>query len=443
MPDEFTTHSLTNMATNNSLLTQLADDISKNIGILTDYLCQKNLPQPSFDPNGPLQLPFDADPSASAARIALIDASKQLHTLAVGPEETTRYLAFNDISLLGALHLLCHFQIPQNIPLDGTPISISSLSAKTGLSPSLLPRFLRMAISNHYFSEPRPGFIQHTPWSLPLAKDEKMRAVVWFRFSELLPAVSKLIDTTTQFPDSASPDDTAFRLAFGDTFFGYKEKHPEHMLKFGQFVDAFSTGETADSASAIAQAYPGWGELRQKSLVVDVGGGVGHVSAAIAQAHPQLRFCVQDFEDMRGEAEGCFAKHGVEERVVFAGHNFFDPQPEATRGAAVYFLRNILHDWSDVYCRRILKPIIEAMGPESRIVVADIVQPEVGVVCKTQDARVRALDLTMLVMFNAKERSYEEWEALFVSVDERLEITAVVGKPMMKRDSLIEVRLRP
>lgn len=108
----------------------------------------------------------------------------------------------------------------------------------------------------------------------------------------------------------------------------------------------------------------------------------------------------------------------------------------------MYFLRNILHDWSDVYCRRILRPIVEAMGPESRLVVADIVQPEVGAVCKTQDARVRALDLTMLVMFNAKERSYEEREALFASVDERLEIASVVGKPRMKRDSLIEVRLR-
>lgn len=33
--------------------------------------------------------------------------------------------------------------------------------------------------------------------------------------------------------------------------------------------------------------------------MVDVGGKVGHISTAIAQAHPRLRFCVQDFEDMR------------------------------------------------------------------------------------------------------------------------------------------------
>lgn len=107
----------------------------------------------------------------------------------------------------------------------------------------------------------------------------------------------------------------------------------------------------------------------------------------------------------------------------------------------MYFLRNILHNWSDLYCRRILKPIVEAMGPDSRIIICEIVLPQPNTVPKTQEAHVRILDLVMLSMFNAKERSYEDWQALFASVDGRLKITAVVGRPEMRRDCLIEARL--
>lgn len=73
----------------------------------------------------------------------------------------------------------------------------------------------------------------------------------------------------------------AFRIAFGDSFFGYMERHPEHMLKFSQFVSAFAGGETTDSARSIAQAYT-WNSLPEGSLFVDVGAGIVHISAAIA-----------------------------------------------------------------------------------------------------------------------------------------------------------------
>jgi hypothetical protein len=35
----------------------------------------------------------------------------------------------------------------------------------------------------------------------------------------------------------------------------------------------------------------------------------------------------------------------------------------------VYWLRYVIHDWSDDYCIRILKNIKAAMGPRSRILI--------------------------------------------------------------------------
>ena len=37
-----------------------------------------------------------------------------------------------------------------------------------------------------------------------------------------------------------------------------------------------------------------WAGLREGSLVVDVGGGIGSTSMTLAKAFPHLRFCIQD-----------------------------------------------------------------------------------------------------------------------------------------------------
>jgi hypothetical protein len=78
------------------------------------------------------------------------------------------------------------------------------------------------------------------------------------------------------------------------------------------------------------------------------------------------------------------------------------------------------------------------MGPDSRIVICDIILPDPNTMMKTREAIVRALGLTMLSMVNPKEVSHDEWQQLFTSVDPRLRITAVVGRPKMGTDSVIE-----
>lgn len=57
----------------------------------------------------------------------------------------------------------------------------------------------------------------------------------------------------------------------------------------------------------------------------------------------------------------------TEGRVDFMPHDFFDENP--VRDAEVYWLRYIMHDWSDDYCVRILSAIRPSMGPQSRILI--------------------------------------------------------------------------
>lgn len=78
--------------------------------------------------------------------------------------------------------------------------------------------------------------------------------------------------------------------------------------------------------------------LPEGSTVVDVGGGRGHLSRRVLQKHPHLRFIVQDLPAVI---------HGVEDtdKVTMMEHDIRRRNP--VRGADVYLLRSILHDYPD------------------------------------------------------------------------------------------------
>ena len=50
-------------------------------------------------------------------------------------------------------------------------------------------------------------------------------------------------------------------------------------------------------------------------------------------------------------------------------HNFFDPQPVIA--PAVFFMRQVLHDWSDVHSVSILRQLRDAAGPDTKLVIAE------------------------------------------------------------------------
>lgn len=116
--------------------------------------------------------------------------------------------------------------------------------------------------------------------------------------------------------------------------------------------------------------YYDWKSLGE-AQVVDVGGARGHFAMALARRYSQLRIIVQDMAKVIENANA----GEVAERVRFLAHNLFDPQPIR---ADVYFFRWIFHNWSDVYCIRILKAQLPALKPGARLVIQEVFMPEPG-----------------------------------------------------------------
>ena len=127
------------------------------------------------------------------------------------------------------------------------------------------------------------------------------------------------------------------------------------------------------SAQYLVAAFP-WGS-GDELTVVDVGGGLGHVSRALVGHNPTVKCIVEDSPDVviQGQ-EGLPAD--LQERISFQAHNFFEEQP--VKGADVYLLRLVFHDWSDKYSKMIIRALIPALKPGAKILINDRVIPGRG-----------------------------------------------------------------
>ncbi len=54
-------------------------------------------------------------------------------------------------------------------------------------------------------------------------------------------------------------------------------------------------------------------------------------------------------------------------------HDFFDSQPQTD--ASIFFIKNVLHDWSDKYSSKILKRLRDAATSNTKLVVLETIIP--------------------------------------------------------------------
>jgi hypothetical protein len=150
-------------------------------------------------------------------------------------------------------------------------------------------------------------------------------------------------------------------------------------------------------------------DLSGVGTVVDVGGGRGAMLAGILEACPTLTGVVADRPDVARESDTAFAEAGLGERAHGVAADFFESVPA---GGDLYLLSNVLHDWDDAECVAILTTVRAAMSEGARLLV---VEKLLDAPRSFEDSRdLHFLDLHMLVMFGARERTKEEYDTLLI-----------------------------
>lgn len=164
-------------------------------------------------------------------------------------------------------------------------------------------------------------------------------------------------------------------------------------------------------------------------LIVDVGGGPGQELVGLKQAHPQLpgRFVLQDLPIT---LDRIFRPMDGIEKMPY---DFFTKQP--VRGARAYFMRDIMHNWSDEKCTQILRNIADAMDREYSTLLID------QYVLSSTQAGLRAdeMDILMLLHTSGLQRTVPMWKKLFAGAGlELVKIWSATGS----HESVIEVKKR-
>jgi demethylsterigmatocystin 6-O-methyltransferase len=175
--------------------------------------------------------------------------------------------------------------------------------------------------------------------------------------------------------------------------------HPEQAKSMG-LVMALQRGNTWLDNFPVEKDLGEFPTKPEDVLFVDVGGAFGQQAAAFRHAFPNLpgRIIVQDLPVTLMSAKPI-------ESLEFVAHDFHKPQP--IKGAKIYYLRKILHDWPDNDCINILKNIVDVMDPNSRLIVDEVVMPDIGV-----PWQAAYMDLTMMASLGGLERTKVEYEDL-------------------------------
>jgi hypothetical protein len=190
--------------------------------------------------------------------------------------------------------------------------------------------------------------------------------------------------------------DPGFEKAHGQSLFEYLQKNPGMATFFSETMVGFHGREPP----AVAEAY----DFSGIGSLVDVGGASGNMLGHVLSRHPNVRGVLYDLPHVVADAAALLASHGVADRVSIEGGSFFEGVP---KGHDAYLLSHIIHDWDDSENATILKNVREAMKPDGKLLIVEMVLPE------GNDPHMgKMLDMMMLLVPGGEERTSAEYAEL-------------------------------
>jgi hypothetical protein len=313
------------------------------------------------------------------------EARKQLNQMIDGFADT-QYVAL--AARLGIADLLA-----------AGPLSADVLAEATHSHPDALYRALRAMAARGIFAESAGRQFALTSLSefLRAAHPDSLRGTAircggsWYRaYGDL--------------PYSVATGKNAFHHVHGQSLFEYLVDHPNESEMF----DHAMTSSAKKAVPTVLEAY----DFSWAQTVVDVAGGQGMLLSAILRAHPQMRGVLFDLPHVVAGAERLLREAGVADRCEVVGGDFFE---RVLPRGDLYTLRFIIHDWEDEPAAAILRNCAQAMHPQGKVALIEMVLGE------PNSAELGPLmDLDMLLIPGGRERTAEEYERLLATAGLRL-----------------------
>ncbi|KAI4209668.1 MAG: hypothetical protein LQ351_007422 [Letrouitia transgressa] len=344
-------------------------------------------------------------PNDEAARKALLEATRKAALALESPGDTIQRIAYLPLQLTIA-RVANDVDLFETIVHHGiaTTKQIAKEKCVDEVLLDLQGRLLRFMASHQMVAE-----VKENTW----AASNITRALVTpglkgginHNFDTVMPCYQQmpkfLRDTKFQNPTDSFHGPFQRAHETDQLAFVWLHEHPSNLDFFVKWMGAQHEGQPT-----WLDVFPFEKELCNNNLgpetplFVDIGGGAGHQCHALKARHPHApgRVILQDLSQTISQA---VPTEGIETMA----YDFWTPQP--IKDARAYYMRNILHDYPDDQCVKILGNTKTAMGTGSVILIDDMVLPSTG-------AHYHAATLDMMVMsaLAAMERSEKQWQNL-------------------------------
>jgi SAM-dependent methyltransferase len=322
-----------------------------------------------------------------------------VHDPAVTQELIGRVLSYVDTTVVMAA---AHLGIADHLSADA-PRSSKEVAAEMGLDVAATKRLLRSLSGTGIVTDQGDDRFLLGPAGAALRSEPGSLRSLFRMFGTIgAPVLQGMLSVRTGAP--------AFDAVNGMPLFEYLAAHPEE----GAVFNAAMTEAGAAVGLPAVHTY----DFSGVRTFVDVGGGLGQLTMEVLRTNPQVEGVIFDSPEVITETEAAIEQAGLAGRCTAVGGNFFESVPAGDCIA----LRWVIHDWSDDEALTILRNCRQAIAPDGRLLLFEVVMPD-----GDGPHMAKSLDWIMLCVATGQERTEAEHAELLDRAGFRL--TRVIPSP--------------
>ncbi|KAI9151562.1 O-methyltransferase hmp5 [Paramyrothecium foliicola] len=372
---------------------------------------------------------------STASHLSLLQRTSNVRQALEQPYDAiTRWL--ENMSEAGSLYILIRIEALQKlVPESEGGITATELARQCNVDISVITRTMRVIVANGIAVEISPDTYAHNAKSQALLPEALgCVACVSVDFMRTWGAVPEYVKTHTR-EDLYDIRKSPFSFMTGHegkTYYevldlDHQQRHLwnttlQNMEKNFPILGMFPFPSLEEQIKAEPD----------RPFIVDVGGGRGQALRALQKecgGSFGSKLVLQDLPIVIDTLDAAELP-GIEPMK----YDIFTPQP--VKNAHVYFMRRLLHDFYDPVCVEILRNTASAMGPDSRLIISDMLIPDR--VEMNGDKTLYWLDLSLLTI-SGRERNLADFQNLFEQVG--LELVKIY-KSGMGHTAMLETRLK-
>ncbi|WP_285583872.1 methyltransferase [Actinoallomurus iriomotensis] len=279
------------------------------------------------------------------------------------------------------------FRIPDHLA-DGTLTDVE-LGGLTGIGVPTLRRYMR-ALEGLGLVEPA-GENAYRGTELI----ELLRRGTGSLYGHALMAGAEYYEAWSELDYALRTGDSAFEHRYGRDLWHHLGGDDDAAVSFARTMRS----NTERFLEEILKLY----DFPDDGVVADLGAGDGTLLAELLVRSPKLRGIAFEQSATVGIARQTMEDRAVADRCEFVAGDFL---AEVPRGADIYVIKSVIHNWNDEAALRILRNCRASVGEHGRLLLIERA-------LKIDDALEAAIrDLAMLVLLGGQSRSVGEYEAL-------------------------------